>query len=185
MLLKKGIIIEMQERSSEIVDFKSGNIVFNEDVEPSIKIIRKTDILDNRTGWNRLHLYLIVEDSAKEGDFIISNEESKFIVSAERDLENAIVLVATTDTKYLCARIPKWFIQEYAEKRTNGVYVQYEETNERLVPKKNKEHYIQFGNIERRYSIEEVQNVILSMNEELFGDEFTVPIQKWIDDNLK
>ena len=186
MLLKRGIIISAVEKTADLTEFKTGSIVTNDTQMLNKKIVRKNENITNKDGWNRLHLYLFVEDDAKAGDFIInSNKNSKTLVEkTDKDIEDVQVLVATTDSRYLCARVPKWFIQKYVENEQNEVLIQYEETLEKLIPKKNKEHYIQLGETKEIYTGEEVKDLFFKLANELDEGKYSFTIENWINENL-
>lgn len=186
MLLKKGFIVAVVDKIADLLEFKPGNLIINESIEPPIKIVRKGETLTNKSGWNRLHLHLFVKEDICEGDWILGAEESKLlIITASKDIPDQLKLIATTNSEYPCARIPKWFVQEYAEKETSEVLVRYEKTDEKLVPKKNKEHYIQLGALKDSYTVDDVKDFILKMFEDTYGSEAdSTPVKDWIGENL-
>lgn len=143
MLVKNGIVISCISRVSDLVEFKTGDLIGNENTEPSMKIVRKTDKINNADGWDRLHLYIFVESDVEKDDYILAESSSQALVGKAKDAGEKLKLIATTNPNYICAKVPKWFVQEYAKQEIVDVFVEYEETKEKLVPKKNKEHFIQ------------------------------------------
>ena len=185
MLVKKGFMVSAVDRIADLTEFKPGTVVENIDMDPSLRVIKKGEVVKNKDGWNKVHLYLFVKEDVLRGEFLLADEHSKSLITeATKDLEDQMHLVATTNPEFVCARIPKWFIKDYVEKNINDVAVQYEATTERLVPKKNKEHYIQLGVFQEYYDLEDVSRIILTMVEHVYVNHNREAVTKWINENL-
>jgi hypothetical protein len=187
MLLKSGLIIGViaNHPKNMLVEFNAGNIVSNKDVEPSMKLVRKADKITTNSGYSRLHLYLFVEEDACVGDFVLCEDGSDSIVQVEDVIKNAMRLIATTNTKYPIARLPKLFLNEYVE--AGGIdrtMVVYEEKGEHLIPKINSRNIVSLGGVKDTYTGEEVSKLFDRFLDEVCEGQYKNNAKAWKEENI-
>ena len=184
MLLKKAFIVAINERQSDVVVFKPGTIVVNNDIQPSMKIVRKDDVIDNKTGYKRLHLYLFVDEDADTGDYILG-ETDNIVSQLKKPALNVKRLVATTNTEIPIARLSKLFLNTYVENDgVDSVLIEYEKFLDKLIPCKNKHNVIRMSSFKENYNGEEVAEKIMSLIDEVYGNRDKDTVLEWIENNI-
>lgn len=191
MLLKNGIIIPMVAKvpPGANVQFSAGHIIVNENLEPSMHIVRKGENYDSNMGYKRLHLYLFVKEDVKKGDWILSedsDEDNINIVRAVSREEDTLKLVATTNTKFPIARLPKLFLNEYVDcgGGIDRTMVVYKEEPNGLVPEVNSRNIIKLGKTKDCHTGEEVAELIERMVAEVYDGKYIERVKQWTYENV-
>lgn len=189
MLLKNGIVVAIAAKHPVncLVKFGASDIIINSSIEPSMKIVRKNEDYSTEMGYSRLHLYIFVQESAGIGDYVLADVEPESICQLKDVVSEAYRLVATTNTKFPIARIPKIFLNNFVE--AGGIdrtMVVYEEKGDYVVPKINSRGMILLSNLKDCYTGAEVAELFDMFVDEVCGGElkFKLLATAWKEDNI-
>ncbi len=193
MLLKKGNIIMFPTNEGEVIitsneeewlGYPKGTLVFNSNVNPSIHIVEPEEKCLKADGFTKLHLYLFIEDDVKIGDFILKERGNKIISQATESGTNN-KLIACSDRVYGLPKFSKKFLMRYAEKTgINEVFIVFEETNDNIIPKVNKNGAISIHKAKDTFTGVEVATLLKAFMKDIYDNDKYQEGINWINEKI-
>jgi len=202
MLLKKGTIVRLttaerpvvvEKNDEKVLTFPKGSLVFNDKVMPSLKMVDKDEIITPEQGYSRAHLYLLVEDTIKAGDFILMKNEVGEVLEDSKNIGEIMPKVIASTSKLLgLPKFSKGMLTKYVEVQgIHQVYVVYEETHDtdsetgmiefRIIPKVNRNNNISLRKIKNSFTYDEVLNILQKFSNDY---DISLSVQDWAELNI-
>lgn len=186
MLLKKVQILPITVPSNDShATFDQGDMITNDKIYPSFKIVGKDEYLTPADGYKKVHLHVFANEKVSKGDFIFDSDSPLSIVRSKTySTVEKNKLIATTDTTIPVSRLSKPFINSYIENpKTDAMVVCIEINNEIIVKRTSRGVITLRYDVKEAYSRADVFEKITQMLREVCNGCMKKGLE-WMDENL-
>ncbi len=196
MLMKKGNIVMFPSKEETVAiispedetvqTFRKGSIVFNPDTEPSLHMVQDGEIYNPKMGYQKVNLFLLVDDFLEDGDFTFDGNGEDIISLYKKDSNDyGAKLVACTDRQYRLPKLSKKFLVRYVEKQgINDVFVIYEEISDKLIPKVNRNNVISIRKAKDTFTGVEVAAILKDLVDKIYNNDKYAEAIEWINEKV-